>query len=437
MQNQNDDLQQKIARAKLAMGGDKRHISPDLLVNSLVDKRKSSLQLSPSDLATNNNSTLSPEDLEKRKIEARLAMESAEYKKRREGKEKAEKDRKLMIEKVLELKQARIELERKRGLDSKSKLIYDEEKRRREEELYQKRLQTSKELISNIANDSKTSVGNYHTLNSDLNQQISSGKLTMAKIAMEEEARRRLATLPTKKPINTRSILIVIAVISFVTLGSLAVFFSLNLTSPTSSTIKPLTIDSIIFANKHQELILDNKNSSDINSELQNIVGTPAQGIQIINIYPTKQMTIDGNTLKTLAVSKDLIASLGIDLPANFTHFLLDKFMIGVIGSPTGINSPFVILQTRSFENTLDALLRNETVLIPNILNPFLTNPLYINNVFEDKIISNIDTRISYDLSGEITAIYGFLDRNNVLITTNSQAFTDLLTAFQAPKKSI
>jgi hypothetical protein len=428
-----DDLQQKIAQARLAMGGDKRHVSPDLLVNALVNKRRSTLNLSEADLKTNHGAVLPPAELEKRKSEARIAMESAEYKKRREAKEKADKEAKIMAQKVLELKQARLELEKKRGLDSKSKMVYDEEKRLREEELYQKRLQTSKELIAELTQDSNKTAESYHTLTTDLNAQIGSGKLTMAKIAMEEEARRRLATMPTKKPLAVKNILIGIAMISFLILGSLALYFSLQLTKPSTSTVRPLEIASLIFANQNQELILDNKTASDLSTELKTKIstGSLSKGT-IVNIYPTKKIIVEGQELKTLATGKDTLTALGLNLPANFTHFLLDKFMVGSVGGKLGVNQPFLILKTRSFPNTLDTLLRNEATIIGTLINPLVSEQVYMNSSFTDKVIANIDTRVWTDVVTGKTIIYGFFDQETLVITTDTDSFSDLLLAFQS-----
>lgn len=428
-----NDLQQKIAQARLAMGGDKRHVSPDLLINALVDKRRSTLSLTDADLKTNHSPVLPPEELEKRKREARLAMESLDYKERREAKEKTDKDAKIMVQKVLELKQARIEMEKKRGLDSKSKLVYDEEKRLRQEELYQKRLQTSKELIADIAGSTSTNAGSYHTLSSDLNEQISTGKLTMAKIAMEEEARRRLATQPAKKPLATKNIFIGIAMVSFLVLGTMAIYFSLQLTKPSVSTVRPLEIASLIFANQNQELILDNKTASGITAELKNKILTGSLSpATIINIYPTKKIIVDGQELKTLATGYETLTALGLSLPANFTHFLLDKFMVGSIGSKTGFNQPFLILKTRSLPNTLDTLLRNEATIIGTLINPLVSEPIYFSGSFTDKIIANVDTRVWTDSVTGKTVVYGFFDQSTLVITTDTQSFSDLLTASQS-----
>lgn len=431
-----ETLQQKIEQARQAMTGGTNSASPSLLVGALAERRKTTLQPAPTN--TTSDAALSPEALAKKRAEARRAMESFEQKKRREMREQAEIEARATTEKIAELKQARIKLEEKRASDAalgKAEILAGKVQA---ETTYQTRLAESRAVAQSIIEKPDVPVDTYRTLRTDVHEQVSTGGLTMTKIALEEEARRRLNNLPREDARRPRSYAFIAAgslVLVLIGIGTLVA--TRIIITPTQTTLTPFTINSIIFADYTIALPTDNTTTETLRTTLGETLSKSTRPDTITNLYPTKIVETEEGRATELVPATTFLTKLGLTLPNGFTHFLENRFMVGVV-SPAGATSsaPFYILTTRSFENTLDSLLREENMIMSNLLAPFLdpTETATIQTgTFRDVILGNIDTRIMSDSSGRALVVYGFLDRNTLAITASREAFMRLLTAYRTP----
>ena len=53
---------------------------------------------------------------------------------------------------------------------------------------------------------------------------------------------------------------------------------------------------------------------------------------------------------------------------------------------------------------------------------------LYIEQEFKDKVIRNVDTRVLVDARGKILLLYAFPDQKTLIITTNENTLTEIIS---------
>jgi len=103
-------------------------------------------------------------------------------------------------------------------------------------------------------------------------------------------------------------------------------------------------------------------------------------------------------------------------------------------------NSPFIILKNSFFQNAFAGMLdwesyiRNDLISFIKITKPeeniVDANP----NEFEDSVVSNVDTRILRNKSGEIILTYAFADQETIVITTTLDSLKFILEKLLAVK---
>ena len=434
-----NDLQVRLQQAKRAMAGD--HEDPSrLLATELVKRRINTLKFA-GDTPTTSGS-LSVEELTKRREQARRAMESFEQKKRRELKQQQETEAKIMAQKIEAMKQAREKLEQDRA-----KADYQEKqqiKNSAEQAVkdYNRNVAIAKAEIEAITQNSIDEVSTYRTLKTDFGQEVHTKGLSMTKIALEEEARRRLTSLPREAPNSKKSWLIGGLSILLIIISAGALYGTIQLNNPQTTAVTPLAINSIAFADDHIELPTSGITSEVLINNIKQRLTVPTTGEIIINLYPTTKVTVDNIPTTRLLSAQETLTTFGITTPISFYHFLQPQIMFGLASNQTGTSSaPFFIFKTRSFENTFDALLRDEKIIIANILRPFVTKEVasaITANSFKDKLINNIDTRIAtLNTSTTSVAVYGFIDRETLVVTTTESAFLTILRAYQTPRPTV
>lgn len=435
-----DNLQTKIQAARQAMAGNKNISQTNLFSGELVSRRQSALGLTETDKQIlTTGPVLTPEEIAKRREQAKRAMESFEHKKRREAREKEEAEAKNLTQKIEEMKRARLELEQKKYSEEFKQSAQNEEVKRKLAADYERRVAEARAEVEAITKSQTQKINTYHTLKTDVNDQVTTGGLTLTKIALEDEARRRLETLPREQINPNRNKLIIGGSLALVGLGVTVLVISFILTKPSVSQVQPVTINSIIFAEEHQELPTDNQTPDQIQNIIKADLKKTYSDIRVIDLYPTKTITTNKSLVKKILSGPELLTFLQTAIPIDFTHFLLDPFMIGVVSEPNATSSaPFFIFKTRSFENTLDSMLREESIIMANTIGPLTDNKNIIQTGnFKDKIINNIDTRILTDNNNNSVAIYGFVDRSTLIMTTTETAFVKLLTAYQTPRPAV
>ena len=142
----------------------------------------------------------------------------------------------------------------------------------------------------------------------------------------------------------------------------------------------------------------------------------------------------------TPLIAKDFLAVLAPTAPGSFTRSLEPEFTFGFHNRET--NEPFLVAKTRFFENAFAGMLQWEARmrfdLAPLFGNPAATasrvsedtafgKSVTGSTTFVDMVIQNKDTRALLDENERIVLLYSFIDRETIVITTNTDTFKEIL----------
>lgn len=406
-----NDLAAKRAAAKLAMTG-----NTNSYPQALAGLRQKNLE--PNLLQSNS---LDPAVLEKRRQEARQAMETAEQRQRRLAEEKKEAQEALTQKRVEELKQARLALEQKRIADSTDLVAQAEKAEAEAKRIYNQKIEAARTRIEEIAKTPSVGPRNIRTLNNDLAREVTDPDFSVAKTLIEQRKNQRLASSSSRPSSNTGLILGIALLLIILSGGALTGTYYLTTTKTNSVT--PLTLDQIVFTDLTTKI---NINSSltvvnDVNSNRRDNENT------INNIFLLTTSTSSGDRSLTRTEWFDFFH---ISPPLSFNHFLIDRGNFGV--SNYGTSSIWFVLKTRSYEQTFDSLLREGKNIVLALYRPFVSQSdldQLSQAKTKESIIDNVDVGIWQTASSTIL-IYGFVDKETLIIAQNEETFSKLLDGY-------
>lgn len=147
---------------------------------------------------------------------------------------------------------------------------------------------------------------------------------------------------------------------------------------------------------------------------------------QVSELYFTK-----GEPSEPVLISAEEFINLSTTRsPETVRRSLLPRFMFGFHKTQTVVE-PYLVLKTEFFQNTFTGMLKWEPDILADTKTWFSDKGVLGTQSFEDKIVKNKDVRILRDASGEVAILYGFLDKETLLITTNEATFLEILDRFE------
>lgn len=155
------------------------------------------------------------------------------------------------------------------------------------------------------------------------------------------------------------------------------------------------------------------------------------------NDFYSLYITTGTSTARRLITSSEFVSLMGFKMPDIIKRVLASDFMVGTYSG--GENLLFVILKTSSFDNAYAGMLAWEVDLARD-LGPLFRLSGYNNGSgilaqltpttvkkFEDGVIVNKDVRLLRDDNGQIILLYGIIDTQTIVITTNDTAFKKIV----------
>lgn len=406
-----NDLNTKRAEAKLAMTGG-NHTYSTVLANI----RQKNLQPN-----LNQTSSTDPDVLEKRRQEARRAMETPEQRQRRLEKEQIEDQEKLTQQRVQELKQARLALEQRRLHEANDSVFQEKKAEEDAKRIYEQKIEAAKARIEEIAKAPSVGPRNIRTLNNDLATEVSDPNFSVAKTLIEQRKNQHLNN--SSRPATNYTGLIIGAALLLLLGGGGALFAAYYFTTTQTVTVTPLALDQIIFTDLTTKMRLGTtaKIVNDINSNRRNNEQT------INNIF---LLDVASSTGEYALNRTEWFKFFKINPPISFNHFLTNRGNFGV--SNYGTSTIWFVLKTRSYEQTFDSLLREAKNIIIALYRPFLTGEelgQLQTATSKESIIDNIDVGVWQTASSTIL-IYGFVDKETLIIAQNEETFSKLLDGY-------
>jgi len=268
------------------------------------------------------------------------------------------------------------------------------------------------------------------TFRSDAEGAVKDQQATVAKIALAQEQQRRgygeeIGAAPKKK-IGALSIAIILIVLGGAAIP--AVQYILN--QKTKEVV--IATEKTIIPFDHQETITLSRT---IRSELLSKIGelkTKAQvsaNFEYIKILESLQDSNNSTVIKQVA--SDAFADIiGPNMPAALSRSFDSQYMYGI--EDTKNPKPFLLFKTSSYQQTFANMIKWENKMAQDLAPILNLGDETINKTFVDKVINNKDIRAVTTTDDTIIFLYGFLDNQTLIITTNTQTFQDINTRYVA-----
>lgn len=290
------------------------------------------------------------------------------------------------------------------------------------------------------------------TYKGDLEQMMDTRKESLVSITAAESARRsrdkNFTSVAQSDREELRKSFIkkiwIIAMLVILGAGSSFYFYGKTYSDAVETKLKT---PSIIFADDEKEFDIANLSSGQILNEIDIIKNSADLTIgRIRNIFIAESF-IDENGLerKKLVSSSDFLNLINAQISTSFLRSLSPAFMVGA--HVFDGNQPFLIFKTNFYENAFAGMLGWERNIIDDLFPLFKTpteettssrtvtnTSAFEPTIFSDLVIKNKDARVLKSADGKIILLYSFIDKNTIVITTNENTFSEIITRFASSR---
>ncbi len=277
-----------------------------------------------------------------------------------------------------------------------------------------------------------------HTFTSDFADRIDEKQASTFSVLAAQSDAAPIKSQPVKKKIKVLPLLMGVLLVLLGTgaLGGAYWYMTKNAPVPIIA-----SIPSIIPADAQVKL---SGTGSTLMQALAHQETVPLAPNAVTLTYVTEATTTVEGTLEAPATGGAFIHALQLPAPDILIRNIDPSSMVGILNA-NGDSKAFFILRVTSYERTFSGMLKWEQTMLASLAplyptypapnaptgsatstNPvpplFLPTPLR----FTDEVVSNFNTRVLKDSQGHALIIYGYVDRETLIIARNETAFTML-----------
>jgi len=275
------------------------------------------------------------------------------------------------------------------------------------------------------------------TYRDDLAKIIQKDKISLTDTIIAEENKKDkkfTKTFPKIKKSTKKKLYLSIFSLFLIITGITSIFLVYYFKPTPIIKIDNIEVKSHIFAEYQREVFIGNLNSVKLTKNIQtNLNKTNLPIGSLLHLYLTKRHQREGGLIgKGIINTQELFSILNSRASEELLRFLEPTFTYGYYSSSN--NYPFLILKTRSFDNSFSKMLEWEKNLIEDLRPIFIEKNPSINSQelrtknleFKDLVINNKDVRAILDKSGKIIFVYAFADKNSIVITVNKSTLQEI-----------
>jgi hypothetical protein len=267
------------------------------------------------------------------------------------------------------------------------------------------------------------------TFQGDMEETIHKKNESVVSIAVAEQEKRQKRPdldVPEKKInqlIMTQGVLPILGLILFIAgAGTLGIIYYYNSVSNAPVTVT-LNSSLISYTDKKDISITSGSNASVVPSisDAQHTYSGPAGSVLYTNFLQDKNI---------LPVA-DFFQSLAPSAPQSLARSLGTKYMSGIYSFDT--NQAFIILSSADYGQSYSGMLKWETTMASDLvpLFPDVKNALNAGQtVFSDDTFNNQDVRVIKNQIGKVIFLYGFVNKDAIIITGNEDIFQSLVNKY-------
>lgn len=267
------------------------------------------------------------------------------------------------------------------------------------------------------------------TFQGDIQEHIDSKKETIASIAIAEQKKKIENNEPTytDRPKGTAygPLATIIAVIFFI--GGGVIFGGLYFFNTQKETaVTALPQKTLIPYTQKKEIVVSDTRDTAITSLLS---AKNSFAVEVNSVLYTSFMH-GTSSLSTADTLELFTPRTGDALKRN-----VSDVMVGVYSYNT--NEIFIILRPDDFGIAYSEMLNKEHLLAGDMSVLFPKLSIYLSSnppLFTDETYKNKDVRVIKDANGDVIFLYGFIDRNTLVITANEKIFEAILNKYNQGK---
>ncbi len=229
--------------------------------------------------------------------------------------------------------------------------------------------------------------------------------------------------------------------------GIVSVTLAYNFVKNESSIMSELSVPSLISPDSRARISGEGKK---LQSVLASLTDSPLQNGDVLVAYVTHASTTPKGPIEEPASGGALIAAMDIKAPDIVLRNINPESTVGVVkaGDETG---PFFILSVSSFERTFAGMLSWEKTLQSDLAilyplhtqtatststsTPTVTTYVRAKSAFEDAVVENRNVRILKDELGKTLLVYGYRNKDLLIIARNEAAFSEILNRLANTKR--
>jgi len=285
-----------------------------------------------------------------------------------------------------------------------------------------------------------------HTYKSDFSEHATeSGASRISMVAAQADAVRAPVVLTQKKRTNTVAF-IAGGMLVIAGLGAVYAAYRFAVGEP------PIPVEtyvpSLIFADERVRL---EGSAEDLRTQLASGAGLSlSEGDVAVAYLSFSTTTKEQGTIEIVASGKELIEALALPAPAVLLRAIEPQSMAGLahVGDAT---HPFFILRVDSYERSFAGMLEWEPTMERDLSLFYPPHPVLVVEPpptisttteasttpvvapppfrlsFVDEVIGNRDVRVLKDADGRVVMLYGYRDKETLLLARSPEAFLELL----------
>lgn len=295
-----------------------------------------------------------------------------------------------------------------------------------------------------------SSASPLHTYTSDFADRIDRQRAsTFSVLAAQSDSRSDsgFRTATTVTPSKRRGMLTMALAVLLILVGIGGIYAAYRFASTGEKTEVTLGVPSLIFADEKMELP-----GPDYRQDLANAAAQPLVEGNILITYVTVASSTPLGLKSAPQPGGALIRLLSLGAPDILLRNVDVSSTVGVV-SAGGQTSPFFVLRVNSYERTFAGMLGWENRMLSD-LQPYYpqyetpipepvvtaTSTTQVSSLialpsaagFTDAIVSNIDVRVLKDGAGRTLILYGYSDKETLIIARDEAAFTTLVARLAA-----
>ena len=287
----------------------------------------------------------------------------------------------------------------------------------------------------------------FHSYTTDFADRIETQQASsFTVLAAEQDARSGAPTSSRKRSGVVPAILALVLIVG----GAGGLYAAYRYVSTDSATEETLGVPSLIFADEKMEL-----SGPDYRQDLADAAGQPLVEGNILVTYITSASSTPLGVRAAPQPGGALIRQLNLGAPDILLRNVDLMSTVGIVNAG-GETRPFFVLRVNSYERTFAGMLGWESRMLSDLdpLYPSYEGPTPQQTAtttststsplppitppapreFVDSVVANYDVRVLKDAAGRTLVIYGYTDKQTLLIARDEAAFTTLAARLAATR---